>query len=207
MFAARTPILEPVAIVELRPTQMTVGLREVEQKRKGWRQKSDKQRAAFFGTHMIPVILGPKQRNYVIDHHHLSRALHDEEVTHVLVSVFADLSRLDKDAFWLFLDSRHWAHPYDDEGRRRVFGDMPKSVAKLSDDPYRSLARELRRLGGFAKDTTPFSEFVWADFLRRRIKRKAIESNFDSVIDEALNLARSNHADYLPGWCGPAPDK
>jgi hypothetical protein len=41
----------------------------------------------------------------------------------------------------------------------------------LIDDPFRSLADELRRAGGFAKDTTPFSEFLWTDFLRRRVKR------------------------------------
>jgi hypothetical protein len=42
--------------------------------------------------------------------------------------------------------------------------DLPKTVAGLIDDPFRSLAGELRRAGGFAKDTTPFSEFLWADF-------------------------------------------
>jgi hypothetical protein len=49
-------------------------------------------------------------------------------------------------------------------------------MAKLIDDPFRSLAGELRRAGGFAKDTTPFSEFLWADFLRRRVKRKTVET-------------------------------
>src|SRR5690242_21589330 len=39
---------------------------------------------AFLGQHMIPVVLGPKARSYVIDHHHLARALHDEGVPHVL---------------------------------------------------------------------------------------------------------------------------
>jgi hypothetical protein len=29
---------------------------------------------------------------------------------------------------------------------------------QLQDDPFRSLAGELRRAGGFAKDTTPYSE-------------------------------------------------
>jgi hypothetical protein len=46
---------------------------------------------------------------------------------------------------------------------------MRRSVADLMYDPYRSLAGALRRTGGFAKDTTPYSEFLWADFLRRRI--------------------------------------
>jgi hypothetical protein len=65
------------------------------------------------------------------------------------------------------------------------------------------LAGELRRSGGFAKDTTPFSEFLWADFLRRRIKRKLLDDDFSAALVRALNLAKSGEADYLPGWCGP----
>jgi hypothetical protein len=46
------------------------------------------------------------------------------------------------------------------------------------DDPFRSLAGELPRAGGFAKDTTPFSGFIGADFLRCRIKRSKVEKTF-----------------------------
>ena len=74
------------------------------------------------------------------------------------------------------------------------------------DDPYRSLAGALRRLGGYAKDTTPFSEFLWADFLRRRIDRKEIEDHLKRAVNKALELAKSRDADYLPGWCGLVDD-
>jgi hypothetical protein len=154
---------------------------------------------------MIPVVLGPKQRHYVIDHHHLARALHEEGVENVLVTVVARLEKLDADAFWVFLDNRGWMHPFDDEGRRRAYSDIPKTVDALIDDPFRSLAGELRRAGGFAKDTTPFSEFLWADFLRRRIKRKVVEERFERALSEALSLAKSEDAGFLPGWCGPVP--
>jgi hypothetical protein len=80
-------------------------------------------------------------------------------------------------------------------------------VTDLIDDPYRSLAGELRRAGGFAKDTTPFSEFLWANFLRQRIKRKLIERDFDRAMERALALAKSTDAGYLPGWCGPLPEE
>jgi hypothetical protein len=41
MMSVREPILKTVAIADLRPTQMTVGVREVEEKRKRWlREKS-----------------------------------------------------------------------------------------------------------------------------------------------------------------------
>ena len=204
MPTVRTPTLDPVPIVDLRPTQMTVGLREVRAKRKQWRGLKAKQRAAFFGKHMIPVVLGPKKRHYIIDHHHLARALHEEGVEKVLVSVVANLSTLEPDAFWIFLDHRGWTHPYDASGKRCEFGAIPKSVADLVDDPFRSLAGEVRRAGGYAKDTAPFGEFLWADFLRRRLKHSLVDDEFAVAVDKAVVLARSRDAHFLPGWCGPS---
>ncbi len=202
MVSVREPILHPIDVDDLRPTQITVGMREVEAKRKAWRGKKSGKAGEFLGNHMIPVIRGPKDRHYVIDHHHLARALHDEGVKSVLVTVVKDLQRLERDAFWFVLDNHNWMHPFDEEGRRRGYEDIPRSVKDLVDDPFRSLAGELRRVGGFAKDTTPFSEFLWADFLRRRMKRKAVETDFAGALEAAAELARGEEADYLPGWCG-----
>jgi hypothetical protein len=204
MVTVREPLLHPVPIEDLRPTQITVGMREVEEKRQRWREYKGEKKREFLGKHMIPVILGPKQRPYVIDHHHLSRALLDEGEKHVLVTVVADLRALEPDAFWVVLDHRGWVHPYDQDGERRGFRAIPKSVGDLLDDPFRSLAGELRRAGGFAKETTPFSEFLWADFLRRRMNRKAVQKDFAKAMEKALALAKSQEAHYLPGWCGPA---
>ena len=202
----REPIFKSTPLEELRPTQITVGMREVEEKRLRWRQKHGAKAGEFLASHMIPVVLGPKQRRYVLDHHHLARALHEEGVKSVATSVIVDLSRLDLDAFWIVLDNRAWMHPFDEHGKRRSYDKIPDSIEELVDDPYRSLAGELRRAGGFAKDTTPFSEFLWADFLRRRITRKDIEKHFNDALDKALKLAKSGDADYLPGWCGPVAD-
>ena len=203
MRPVREPRLSTVEIADLYPTQITVGMREVRAKRKHWREAGHK--AKFLGNHLIPVIRGPKGRCYVIDHHHLARALHDEGVREIAITIVADLCKLDRDAFWTFLDNRGWLHPYDDRGRRRHYRDLPRRVTGLVDDPYRSLAGELRHAGGFAKDTTPFSEFLWADFLRRRIKRSRVENNFTAALEQALRLAKMDDADFLPGWCGPVP--
>jgi hypothetical protein len=64
----------------------------------------------------------------------------------------------------------------------------------------------LRRLGGFSKETVPFSEFLWADFFRRRIKAKAIEEDFTATLEKAMRFAKGPEANYLPGWCGPIVD-
>jgi hypothetical protein len=213
----REPRLDPVPVSDLRPTQITVGQHEVNAKRREWRNRvknrhgdgvkddGDDRAAAFLGKHMIPVVLGPKGRPYVLDHHHLARALMDEGVKQVLVFVIKKLDTLSKASFWVYMDNHAWCHPYDETGRRRDFADIPGSIADLKDDPYRSLAGELRRAGGFAKDTTPFSEFTWADFLRSRVKPRLIEEDFPAALKRALVLAKGEDASYLPGWCGPDP--
>jgi hypothetical protein len=211
MANTREPILQPIPILSLRPTQMTVGMIEVKDKRKRlreyWRQhKSKKKQDEFLGRVMIPVVLGPDKCHYVVDHHHLARALHEEGVADILVTVIADLTMVDPDGFWGVLDNRKWVYPYDAKGERRRFSDIPKTVADLKDDPFRSLAGELRRVGGFAKDTAPFSEFLWADFLRRKMSRKSVENDFEKAIEKALGFAKSKDAIYLPGWCGAASD-
>ena len=91
------------------------------------------------------------------------------------MTVIANLSALDADAFWTVMDNRNWMHPFDHGRPPLPLPRHSKSVTELVDDPFRSLAGELRRAGGFAKDTTPFSEFLWADFLRRRssVKRSS----------------------------------
>jgi hypothetical protein len=202
MVAVREPILRPVDIDDLRPTQITVGMREVKAKRQAWRMKAANKGAEFLGQHMIPVVRGPKGRYYIIDHHHLALALHEEGQKDVFVTVVADLGRLEPAAFWFVLDNRNWMHPFDDEGLRRGYADIPKSVRGLIDDPFRSLAGELRLAGGYAKDTTPFSEFLWADFLRRRVRRKLVERDFPAALKQARRLAEGEDAAYLPGWCG-----
>jgi len=88
----KEPLLNSVAVTDLRPTQITVGLREVAEKRRGWDTMPEADRPEFLARHMIPVLLGPKKRFYVIDHHHLARALLDEGCETVQVNVVADLS-------------------------------------------------------------------------------------------------------------------
>jgi hypothetical protein len=199
------PLLKPAPILDLKPTQITVGLHEVEEKRKRIRSMKAASEDAFLGHHMIPTVLGPKGRHYIIDNHHLALALHKEGVEAVLVTVVSDLSALSKDSFWRFLDNRNWCHPYDAEGERVDFAAIPGSIMGLKDDPYRSLAGDLRHAGGYAKDLTPFSEFLWADFLRGKVKPKAIAKNYDKALGAALVHAKSSDAQFLPGWCGADP--
>lgn len=188
------------AIADLHPTQITVGLREVAQKRLRWRSRLRKAGRGAAPRVVAPVVRGPEGVLCLIDRHHLMRALEQEGVHEVLIRPIADFSALPTDEFWRTLDARGWCHPYDAQGRRRGFGDIPAAMSRLLDDPYRSLASALRRAGGYAKKTTPFSEFAWADFLRARVSHDLVEWNFGDDLNEVLILARTAAARDLPGW-------
>jgi hypothetical protein len=191
-----------VPVAQLRPTQMTIGLREVETKRKEWREADVRARSRLLHRHVVPAVIGPKDRPYIVDHHHFARALLEEDAPEIAVYVIADLQHLPKDEFWGFLDNSAWCHAYDAEGCRRELSDIPKSLLELEDDPYRSLVASLIRAGGCAKTSRPFFEFLWADFLRRRIKKSRVEKNFEEALEDAMGLARGQEARALPGWCG-----
>jgi hypothetical protein len=197
------PLPIGVPLKDLRPTQMTVGFREVEIKRRQWREADDEERTQLLRRHVVPAVVGPKGRTYIVDHHHFTKALLDEKAPLVAVYLVADLQKLAKAEFWTFLDNNDWCHAYDAEGKRRALDDIPKRLADLADDPFRSLVGELIRAGGCAKSSAPFFEFLWADFLRRRIKPALVEKDFAAALVKALDLARSPDANSLPGWCGP----
>ena len=197
------PRLEPVLVLSLRPTQITVGMHQVRAKRDQLKSMNKKKVEKFLGSHLIPVVRGYKDRYYLVDHHHLARALYEEGVKEVAVTVLENLSKLDKDSFWYVMDHYDWVHPFK-KGVRHSYEDLPKSVAGLIDDPFRSLAGELRWLGGFSKNLSTFSEFLWANFLRHNLKLKDVNDDFKSALEKAFRLAKSKEANYLPGWCGPS---
>lgn len=198
----RDPILSPVPVKSLRPTQLTVGLIEVAEKRESWRK--DKKKGKYLGNHMVPVVIGPKGRPYVIDHHHLARALLDEGQEMVLIQPIANLKPLSEEQFWRFLDNAGLLHPYDERGERRAYSDIPKSLRRLKDDPYRSLAGAVRRGGGYAKETRPFVEFIWADYFRGAFRPRDIRNHWERTLAEAVGLAAQRDLHFMPGWCGPA---
>ena len=188
------------AVESLRPTQLTVGYAEVLLKRQQWRVLDKAKRDRFIADHPLPAVVGPKGKHYIVDHHHLARALLDERVERARLVVWADLSTLAKDEFWLVMDHRNWVHSYDARGRREPFNAIPKSLESLTDDPYRSLAAAVRMAGGFPKDQTPFAEFLWADFFRRRVPAALLRTDPDSALSAAMQIVHVKAAMHLPGW-------
>jgi hypothetical protein len=189
-------------LAKLRPTQMTLGFEEVARKRKEWRELDLRAKRSFLRAHRFPAVRGPGGHLYILDHHHLGRALVEEKVVSATTARVADLAHLEKREFWTAMALKGWTHPFDGRGRLRPFKDLPKRLCDMTDDPYRSLAFEVRRAGGYPKETTPYAEFLWADFFRRRIPRKILRRDPDAAVKRGVKLARGRDASHLPDWVG-----
>jgi hypothetical protein len=190
-----------IAPGKLRPTQMTVGRAEVADKRSEWEKLGKKKRKELLAQHWFPGVLGPKNQVYIVDHHHLGLALCEEGVKQVPVMIQRDFSWLEPAVFWHTMEFNRWAHPYDQHGQRQAYDAIPKTLKDLADDPFRTLAARVRLAGGYSKDATPYSEFLWADFFRRNIKLKN-EKVTPKVLQDALLMAHAHDTAYLPGWSG-----
>lgn len=186
------PKLHESRIHDLRPTQLTVGMIEVQAKKTHLAAMAPADQQAFMQAHPIPAVLGPGGQLYITDHHHLGRAALDAGVTTGYFMVEADLSQHSQDDFWKAMDQNLWVHPLDEHGVRHYYASIPKHLEKLVDDPYRSLAGYVRDAGGYDKTPTAFAEFVWADFFRRSIPIEDLLADFQAAVHAALPLAKAN---------------
>jgi len=187
-------------INNLRPTQLTVGMLEVAEKKKHLMSLAPKDQQAFMQAHPIPAVLGPGGNLYITDHHHLGRAALEAGVTVGYFEVEADLSDHHIDDFWKAMDKNLWVHPLDEHGVRHYYTTIPEHLDKLVDDPYRSLAGYVRDAGGYEKTPTAFAEFVWADFFRRAIPVEDLKTDFAAAVRTAVPLAHEKLAAGLPGY-------
>jgi hypothetical protein len=194
------PETERSRIADLHPTQITLGLREVANKRLRWRARLRRADSGGAPGLIAPVVRGGDGRLYLVDRHHLLRGIQLEGIEAVPVRMIADFSKLSTKGFWDALDARGWCHPYDAAGQRRPFSEIPEAIDGLVDDPFRSLASAVRRRGGFSKTPKPFSEFAWADYLRPRVSRELLASDFEAALCLAMVAAGSANARDMPGW-------
>ena len=191
-----------INISQLRPTQITVGMLQVRHKRLRLRalEKRPAELLDFILEHPIRVVLGPKDKAYVIDHHHLALALMKERFETAPMDVEDDFSSLTVAAFWKKMQIYHFVHPYDADGHQKTLASIPKSLELLTNDPYRSLAGFVREAGDFIKVQVPYAEFLWADYYRSRIKKKLLGKHFDKALKHAITLAHDHSANKLPGF-------
>ena len=189
-----------ITLLDLKPTQFSIGLREVKKKAKKLSNMKPRDLEDYLEAHPVPVVTY-RTKLYIIDHHHMVRACWEAGIEGIYVDLKADLSRLGPGEFWKTMERRRWAHLYDHNGKGPLPpSKLPKDIRGLKDDPYRSLAWSIRHEGAYDKTFKYFSDFRWADFLRGRVKIGKGKHGFKKAEKQALAVAESKVAARLPGF-------
>jgi hypothetical protein len=192
------------SLLDLRPCQFVLGMKEVEGRIEKMRQLSKSKLQQYLDDRVIPTVRGPKRELYVIDLHHLARACWELDIKDYSVRIMEDLSQLSEFEFWSRMIKRDWTYLHDQFGLGpHNPSALPADIRCLADDPYRSLVWAVIKRGGIEKERIPFFEFKWAAFFRLNVPgRLTSKSDFSTAIQAALTLAKTRHADHLPGFVG-----
>ena len=101
----------------------------------------------------------------------------------------------------------HYVYLKDQYGNPIKVDRLPRSIAEMTDDPYRSLSGSVRDQGGFIKaEGAYFIEFDWALYFRQNLKDIDLVSNhgYKDAVKRATKLAHSSASSEMPGFT-PVP--
>ena len=194
--------MKKIDILELRPTQFVLGMKEIEYKVKKITAMNAKELQAYCDDHIIPVVIGPGNQNFLIDHHHFARACWETKVKVYSIKIIKDLSDLHEKEFWNMMIKKGWTYLHDQFGMGpHLPSALPMDIRCMADDPYRSLVWAVIDTGGIKKVDVPFFEFQWGVFFRQNLTiRLFSKSDFKDAIKNAMKLAATTDAAHLPGY-------
>lgn len=128
---------------------------------------------SYWGSHIIPAVVGPDTALFLTDHHHSALGLiladrSDPTDRLVIINItnnFASSSPLSD--FWTKMLSLSLAWLYDDKNAEPMHPNLiPTDLRRLVNDPYRSLVWGVRNNGGYGAVDLPFQDFQYGQFLR-----------------------------------------
>ena len=191
-----------VDINQLHPTQAGVGQLQVDETQKKLTTKSPEQLEKYMKKKEIPVVVDASGQYWLVDRHHLTKALWQQGVKDVTVNIIARLNH--KASFWRDMQDSHWAWLRDEKGNAISPDQLPTHIGKLPDYPYRSLAGELQDAGYYSKrEQVYFVEFAWASWLGEQMKWAPVTAaTLPERLKQAEQLACSPAAKMLPGYPG-----
>jgi hypothetical protein len=186
-------------VEQLRPTQFAVGSVAVTCKAQKLAEKSKKKLKRYLKSEKrrVPVVISPDGNFYMTDHHHLATALYraispewgsKSKRLHLTILANYSYGETSWGEFWQAMKEENRSYDYDNKGTPNMnFALLPKEVAGLLNDPYRTLSRWVRESCGYVKEGKEqcdkirtehphkapyFMEFYWGNFFRQKLPLK-----------------------------------
>jgi hypothetical protein len=197
--------LVEVAVADLQPTQMCVGLAEVRSRQVDFSQESGRERRQYLGGKPVPLVRSASGSLWMVDRHHRLRALVELDPQAVAFGyVVLEVTSAERAAVLATLQERGWLYLYDGRGQGPLDPRaLPERLIGLQDDPYRSLVWKLKKEGLIEPaPLIPFHEFRWGAWLRTRSLPPFSSSRLEPALPAARTLVRSGAASHLAGWRG-----
>jgi len=186
------------SIEKLHPTQPEVGQYQIEQKVKEFKALSDKKIEAVIEKKIVPVVIGPEGKLYLIDHHHNSLALLETGHPEVHVIVKENWSTLDLQSFWDKMNSNQYSFLKKADGTllNPLSPAFPQTLRECGDNPYRSLVWILTEKGILKEGDIPYYEFYISDILKEKgleiPSGKMKKSEISKYIKKATKILEEN---------------
>jgi len=186
----------------LKPTQLCLGLAEVEARTSDFRLESPQSRRRYLRNRPVPIAISSAGEHWMIDRHHRLRALLevDPQAT-VFCSVVLELKGASQAHCLDELNRRGWLYLLDQDGRGPYPPErLPSSLVELQDDPYRSLVWKLKQEGLIRpQPAVPFLEFHWGAWLRRQALPLFSSRDLEPALERARILVRNRGGAGIPG--------
>src|SRR5262249_34803825 len=96
-----------VDVKALHPTQLAIGTRAVDRRARDIAEKTPDQRDRLLREKRVPIVVAPGGKLYLVDRHHLVRALMLDGIDRTYATVKANLSYSDE--FWGTMTRTAWA--------------------------------------------------------------------------------------------------
>ena len=203
----KDPDPERTKVLELKPMQIPAGMYEVQDKARDVRDMKKKDVDDWLREKSVPILEDYKARKRPVDHHHEARSTWEADYDEVYTHHYFDddlhrkIKGLSRDEFYavtramgLFYDrDQYGVGPHDPNH-------LPEDVRGMADDPFRSVAWQVRKRGGYEKSDEPFAEFQWAQYFRERLKTYPTRADFEKAVVEAMRLVHDPAAKGLPGY-------
>ena len=194
-----------IPLRDLRPTQLCVGLAEIQSRINDFRRDTNEQRRNYLQQKPVPLVRSAAGDLWMIDRHHRLRGLMDLDPEATAFGyIVLEIEVGDRASVLARLESLGWLYLHDGRGLGpQPAGNLPDTLMGLQDDPYRSLVWKLKKQKVIqAAPLIPFHEFRWGAWLRSRTLPPFHSLCLDPALPAARALARSQAASHLAGWIG-----
>ncbi len=195
-----------MALAELQPTQMCVGMAEIRSRQRDFAGEDASDRRRYLRGKPTPLVRSASGELWMVDRHHRLRALMElNPQSSAFGYVALQLEVSERHLVLEALHRRGWLYLYDGRGLGPLAPTaLPRTLTATQDDPYRSLVWKLKREKVIAAaPLIPFHEFRWGAWLRSRTLPPFSSERLEPALPAARALARSSAAEHLAGWVGP----